>query len=1015
MRKSMLLLSAGLAAISMPAFAQDTADQPSTPAEAPVEAASVDTAAQAAEADDDDAAIVVTATRRSEALSDIPLAVSAITADTIKNSGAIDLRGLNQVSPSLLVSSTSSEAGAGGARIRGIGTVGDNPGLESSVAVFIDGVYRSRIGTGLTELGPVDRVEVLRGPQGTLFGRNASSGLIHVITAKPKFTTEAYGEATIGNFNLRRIDGGVTGAITDSIAARIDGVYMERDGFLKDVISGDRVNDRNRWLLRGQILYQPTDSFSVRIIGDYTKRNEECCSAVYLPASDYTATGANTGINQPSTIARIERGLGAIINDDPYDRDVSITPGRSYNSDVVDYGISAEINYDFGGAELTSITAYRFNDFERGQDADFNNLDILYRDGSGGSANRFKTFTQELRLQGKAFGDRLDWLVGGFAMSENLRVKDNLAYGADYERYANCLVANNFVNGTGQAALLQTSNPTCFNTAVAGGVRSSLEALFLANAGNPAAQAAIAGQIGVLSAFARLPADAFVPANFGAAPFTNGGFTNVSLANGGGLRTFNGVATDDRYEQKDTNWSIFTHNIFSLTDRLKLTAGVRYTRDKKKLDVDLSDNNTLCSFFSAVPSLASLQTLPCVIPSTPGGSFSQSDTKKESKWTGTVALSWKPVDEILIYGSVSRGYKAGGFNLDRAALPRSGGNGAILTTASVRSLQFEPEINTAFELGLKYNGSRIDANFAVFRQDFDDFQLNTFNGLNFEVATINSCGDDLSGSDTDSSSLTGACNGKIKSGVRSQGAELEVFTRPFRDARLNMGLTYVQTKYRNDLVGADGRALSNQLFQLPGRNLSNAPELSVTGSFAWTPPIGSNGLRGLLYFDGRHVSSFNTGSDLDIEKTQKGFSVVNGRVGLSGRDGMWAIEFWAQNLFNKNYKQVAFDAPLQGSCTERGAQNGFCTALLPGTGFPNRATQLFGAFLGEPRTFGMTLKAKFRAARPVPVEPPVVEAPPPPPPPAPTQTCPDGTVILASDACPPPPPPPPPPVEPERG
>ncbi len=1000
MRKSVWLLSAGLAAFSMPAIAQDTAGQPSTPAEAPVEAASVDTAAQDAEAVDE-GAIVVTATRRSEALSDIPLAVSAVTADTIKNSGAVDLRGLNQVSPSLLVSSTSSEAGAGGARIRGIGTVGDNAGLESSVAVFIDGVYRSRIGTGLTELGPVDRIEVLRGPQGTLFGRNASSGLIHVITAKPKFSTEAYGEATIGNFNLRRIDGGVTGAITDSIAVRIDGVYMTRDGFLKDVISGDRVNDRNRWLLRGQILYQPTDSFSVRIIGDYTKRNEECCSAVYLPTRDFTATGPNTGLNQPSTIARIERGLGAIINDDPYDRDVSISPGRSYNSDVVDYGLSAEINYDFGGAELTSITAYRVNDFERGQDADFNNLDILFRDGSGGSANRFKTFTQELRLQGKAFNDRLDWLVGGFFMSENLRVKDNLAYGTDYARYANCLVANNLANATGQAALVQTSSPTCFNSAVATGL------LPFVGANAP-----------VLAAFARVPINLGPPTgivNFGAAPFTNSGFTNVSLAFGGGLRTFDGVATDDRFEQQDTNWSIFTHNIFSITDRLKLSAGVRYTHDKKKLDVDLADNNTLCAFFSGTPTLASLQTLPCVIPSAPGGLYSDSDSKKESKWTGTIALSWKPIDSILLYGSVSRGYKAGGFNLDRAALPRSGGNGAILPTASIRSLQFAPEINTAYELGLKYNGGKIDANFAIFRQDFDDFQLNTFNGLNFEVATVNSCNEDLAGTDTDASSLTGRCFGKLKSGVQSQGAELEIFTRPFRDARFNAGLTYVQTKYKNDLVGADGAPLSNQLFQLPGRNLSNAPELSVTGSFSYTPRIGNGGLRGLLYIDGRHVSSFNTGSDLDIEKTQKGFSVFNARIGLNGNDGMWGIEFWAQNVFNTNYKQVAFDSPLQGSCTERGAQNGYCTALLPGTGFPNRSTQLFSAFLGEPRTFGMTLKAKFRAARPVEEAPAVVEAPPPPPPPAPTQTCSDGTVILASDACPPPPPPPPPPPEPEKG
>ncbi len=295
MRKSTLLLSAAVFTFTTPAFAQDTTDQGSTPAEAPTEAANIDTADQAAEARDE-GAIVITATRRSEALSDVPLAVSAVTADTLKNTGAVDIRAVNQVSPSLLVSSTSSEAGGGAARIRGVGTVGDNAGLESSVAVFIDGVYRSRTGTGLTELGPVDRIEVLRGPQGTLFGRNASAGLIHVITAKPKFSPEIYGDVTIGNYDLRRVGAGVTGPITDSLAVRLDGIFMKRDGFMEDVISGNDLNDRNRWLLRGQALYQPTDSFSLRIIGDYSKKNEQCCAAAYLPISDFMATGPNTGI-----------------------------------------------------------------------------------------------------------------------------------------------------------------------------------------------------------------------------------------------------------------------------------------------------------------------------------------------------------------------------------------------------------------------------------------------------------------------------------------------------------------------------------------------------------------------------------------------------------------------------------------------------------------------------------------------------------------------------------------------
>ena len=1000
MRKSIWLLSAGLTVLATPAFAQTTTDQPATPAEAPTAAASVDKTQPDVVADNqDEGAIVITATRRSEALSNVPLAVSAVTADTLKNSGAVDLRGLNQVSPSLLVSSTSSEAGAGGARIRGIGTVGDNAGLESSVAVFIDGVYRSRIGTGLTELGPVDRIEVLRGPQGTLFGRNASSGLIHVITAKPKFNTEAYGEATIGNYNLRRIDLGITGAITDTIAARIDGVYMKRDGFLTDVISGRDINNRNRYVIRGQLLFQPSDDLSVRIIGDYSKRNEECCGAVYLPASDYNATGPATGFNSPSTIARIERGLGAVINDHPYDRETSITPGRNYNSDVTDYGVSAELNYNFGAAELTSITAYRSNLYVRGQDADFNNLDILYRDGGGGASNRFRTFTQELRLQGTAFNDRLDWLVGGFYMDEKLRVKDNLSYGADYSGYAQCLTANTIANGlinSGNAALagagailVQPSSPTCINTAVAGSVVGSLP---------PANQT-------FLSAFARLGA-------FAGPSFTNSGYTNLSIASGAGARTFNGVTTQDQFDQTDRNWSVFTHNIISLTSRFKLTLGVRYTHDKKSLDAVLRDNNSLCAFFSGTPTLATFQTLPCLIPSAPGGLYASSTSESENKWSGTAVLSWKPIDSILLYGSYSKGYKAGGYNLDRSALSRSNGNGAILSTALLSRLQFAPELNTALELGMKYNGRAIDINFALFRQDFKDFQLNTFNGLNFEVATVNSCSNNLNGADADNSSVTGACTGKLRSGVRSQGAEIEIFTRPFKDAHANVGLTYVSTVYRQNLVAQNGLPLSSALFQLPGNNLSNAPELSMTGSFGWTPAIGTSGLRGLFYVDARYLSSFNTGSDLDIEKVQNGFTVVNGRIGIHGRDNMWGIELWAQNLFNVNYKQVAFDSPLQGGCTQRGANQGFCTAS---TGFANRSTQLYSAFLGEPRTFGLTLKAKFardRAAAEPYVAPPVVA--PPPPPPA-TQTCSDGTVILASDACPPPPPPPPPPPTIEKG
>src|SRR5690349_4324284 len=296
MGKSKWLLSAALVAIASPAIGQtvvsttDTDKGTAQPTPGATEgAATQDQAREQQPVDTGD--IVITATRRNQALSDVPMAVSAVTAENLRNTGATDIRALNQIAPSLNVFSTSSEGGAARANIRGIGTVGDNPGLESSVGIFIDGVYRSRVGAGLSELGPLDRIEVLRGPQGTLFGRNTSAGLISIITAKPRFEPEVDGQIDIGNYSLRRFQASITGPISDTVAARLDGVWMKRDGFLKDVVSGRRINGRDRWLLRGQVLFQPSDNLSFRIVGDYAKRTEECCGATFLPAQDVVASG----------------------------------------------------------------------------------------------------------------------------------------------------------------------------------------------------------------------------------------------------------------------------------------------------------------------------------------------------------------------------------------------------------------------------------------------------------------------------------------------------------------------------------------------------------------------------------------------------------------------------------------------------------------------------------------------------------------------------------------------------
>jgi iron complex outermembrane recepter protein len=1002
-RKSAWLLSAGLAVVATPAFAQtsvsntDTDKQTAQPTPGATEGAAAQDQAREPQQPVNTGEIVITATRRNQALSDVPMAVSAVTAQQLQYTGATDIRQLNQVSPSLLVSSTTSEAGGAVARIRGIGTVGDNPGLEGSVGVFIDGVYRARAGMALTDLGPLDRIEVLRGPQGTLFGRNTSAGLVSVITAKPRFTPEVSGQLDVGNYGYWRAQASVTGPISETIAARLDAVWVKRDGFLKDVISGRRVNDRDRWMTRGQVLFQPNSDFSFRLIGDYSKHNEECCAAVYLPTQDVVATGNGGITTAPSSIAAIERGLGATIIDDPSEHKVSITPGRNYDSNVRDWGLSGEAVYDFGVAELTSITAYRYNKYTRGMDADFNDLDILFRPSDGGSYNRFKTFSQELRLQGNALGNRLDWLVGGYYSNEKLQVADNLSYGADYNRFANCLVAANFAAATGQAALVTPGSATCFNQPLA----SALLPL-------------VGGNAPALAAFAGVPINLGPPfgvVNFGAPPFTNSGFNNIATLLGHPGLSISGTGLDDLYNQSSNDWALFTHNIVSITDRLKLTVGARYTHERKKLNADFSDNIVLCDVISASP-FAALQQLPCVIPGIPGGSLNIRDSRTESKLSGTAVLSYKPTDRLLTYASYSHGYKAGGFNLDRSALfraaspqgvPPLSGSGSVCVSplqpgcggmvASGADLEFKPETNDAIELGAKYNGGWIDLNVAVFRELFRNFQLNTFNGLNFIVENINSCSDDLNGADTDNDPRTGACTGNTRAGVKDTGFEIEAFTHPLRDLAVNGGVTYANVRYRDNLVGADGKPLSNALWQLPGRQISNAPKWTLTGSAAWTPPIGDGGIHGLVYGDVRYMTKFNTGSDLDIEKTQDSFAVVNARIGVEGPGDRWGIELWAQNLFNKNYVQVAFDTPVQGTpgSTTRAVEKGFFT----------RATQLYSAFLGEQRTFGVTLRGKLGFAPPPP--PPYVPPPAPPPPP------------VVEQPAPPPPPPPPPPAPTERG
>lgn len=950
MRKSTsLMLSVACVSVAVPVFAQ----------EAPQ-------AAQGAAAENGE--IIVTATRRSEALSDVPIAISAVSGEKLQNTGATDIRALNQVAPSLLVSGATSEVNFT-ARIRGVGTVGENPGLESSVGLFIDGVYRSRTGVGLSELGDIERIEVLRGPQGTLFGRNSTAGLINIVTKGPQFDFGAKGSVTYGNYDYWRVDGSVTGPVSEQLALRLDGVWQKRDGYIKNVTPGaPDINDRDRYLIRGQALFEPSDDISFRLIGDYSNRDENCCGATFQnPVRTLRRSATGTVGFEPNLLFNTLQALGANYQL-PSDRDTSFlrstatTAAFPYRSDTKDWGVSGELNWDLGGAKLASITAYRDYKNAQGQDSDFNALDIIRRTDL---QRRFRLFTQELRLQGEAFDGRLDWLIGGYYANEKLDVSDDFKYGNDYNRFANCVIAENFARALNIASLISTADSSCFNRTVAAAV-----------AANPLVPAGTRAQVSGLAGLTPLGAGGFNPA---------GGFQNVAAAIGFtppvGTNLLNGTGVvRNEFHQKSRNYAFFTHNKLDIIeDKLSLTLGARYTNERKTLAGTFNTNNTFCTALRA-SSLQALASLPCVVNGTAGTGLAANDPgrrKSEDEFTGTAVLSFKPIDDLMVYASYSKGYKAGGYNLDTSALdavcsatfdtgtPATGipscatrlarpantpGNGR----PEAADLQFAAEKVDAYEVGFKYDGRGIDVNLAFFMQQYDNYQLNTFNGINFEVTNIQACKDGLAGGDVDGNFSTGGCaSDRLRPGVISRGVEIEAFMNPARYFNVNMGLTYSDTYYRRNLVGTNGAPLSPALFQLPGRQISNAPKYVVTGGVAWSPPIGSGGMSGLAYLDFRYQSATNTGSDLDIEKVQDGFLVVNGRLGLYAAEKRWGVEIWGQNLFNRKYQQISADGPLQGGGTYRAVAAPAATALA-GT-----ANQLFISFPGEPRTYGITLRGKF--------------------------------------------------------
>jgi iron complex outermembrane receptor protein len=807
--------------------------------------------------------IIVTAQKRSENLQDVPISVVAMSAQQLKDAGVTDIRSLAVLTPGLTVTSEGNEA-ITTARIRGIGTVGDNPGLESSVGVNIDGVYRPRNGVAFGDLGEIEQIEVLYGPQGELFGKNNDAGVINVTTQKPSNTFGAMAEVTGGNFNDREFRGSVTGPLNDIMAGRLYVGYQENSGFLQvnDGIgpnTQNNTNDRHAYNTRGQLLITPSDDVDVLLIADYAKRNESCCGAVVEYPGPFQGL-VNVFASNPALGGK-PGGLG----DSPLIGQPGVTrlpqsylayANQPINQYVRDMGFSGEVNWNVGFGKLTSITAWRDNTVAGGNDVDYTGIDLLtYPNEGSANSTDFKQFSEELRLAGKT--GPLNWLVGGFFSNEILSTRTLADIGSQFETY---------ISSVASAAIGMQPNPLLVSQLT------------------------------------------------GNAPGA----------------TFAGTGYDDSYQQTARSFALFTNETWNITQGLDLTVGLRGTQEKKTATASFNSTGggPGCSALLPPHSPGLYANPPAGLNGTAAQSFlvgygcftgldplfngqGFNQTNTENNLSGTVKLAYRFNEEVMTYVSWANGYKAGGYNLSRVTNAPSAADPLGIT----------PNFNTAFpretvdsaEAGIKTTlfNNTLRLNAAYFYQRYTDFQLNTFTGIQFVVTSLPR--------------------------VVSKGIDLDfAWASPISGLSFAGGVTQDLTNidnFGNALVDFCGGPGNTACTARDNNRLSFAPLWSGALSATYQIPLSSR-LSMRTSVEDKYNSSYNTGSDLDPRKIQAGFGLLNGRIGIGPPDESWTIEAWGANLADKYYYAVAFDSPFQYNTV--------------------------ASYLGAPRTFGITLRVKFK-------------------------------------------------------
>jgi iron complex outermembrane recepter protein len=792
--------------------------------------------------------VTITATKREQTLQDVPVAVSVVDNTTIEKAEIQDLNDLQSVVPSLRVGQLQSSANTNFI-IRGFGNGANNVGIEPSVGVFVDGVYRSRSAAQISDLPNLQRVEVLRGPQSTLFGKNASAGVISIVTRKPQFETQGSIEATAGNFNAFRMKGDLTGPLSDTVAYSLAGNINTRDGYADDIATGEETNERNRWGVRGELLFTPSETLELRLIGDYDKIDEVCCVAGNL-------------VNGP-TGGLIQLIGGNINGEDPFSYEVF--GNFPSENEIENSGLSLQVDKEFSGFDVTSITAFRKVDSFTNQDSDFTSADLI---GLNENSGKIDTFTQELRFTSNNPDSSFDWMVGGFYFDESVEVSSDFEYGADYRNYADGL---------------------------------------LVGLGAPGALAGVETALG-------LPVGATFGQN-GQGPEAEFGQDNKAWSVFGTLdiyltdRLTATVGLNYTEDEKDAFYRQTNSDVFSAVDLVQLGFGSALAG----AGVDPTDPTAVGAFALANPAafaaiqaaaadpaqnpLLGLQALQFLPPFLDFPNSVEDGSSSDNATTHTLRVAYDLTDNINVYGSWATGFKATSWNLSRDSRPfasdfiagssvtsppsspiRDAGLAVPNLTSGTRFAG--PEDSEVFEIGVKGAFSTFAFNLAIFDQTIEGFQSNAFTGTGFALANAGE--------------------------QSTTGAEFDLTWSATEALTLNFAGTFLDPVYDSFVGSASG--------DLSGQTPSGIPDVATSMGFNYDFALGN--WDSYVRADWQYSADTDFFDDpgnqalIDSVGYSREVNEVNAATGFENDNGV-SVAIWARNLLDEQRITTAFPSVAQ--------------------------------------------------------------------------------------------------------